>query len=248
MLASLNNTNRKAFENNIQTAPKLREISSPFMNLYGIKGICYFRYFKDGKMVRLGTIEEWTQKFFQHQLYNSSAGDYGNLVKAMQNKEHLVIQSGQPQGELSETLFDLDIWNSCGIFRSCENSIEGFFLAGKKFDDRVISFFLNKREIVNHFIHFMKDKMEDEIHDESGYISSDLNFAELMVQTESETEKLIREEQNLLNSTAINHYFLRVKEVDISLTPRQYQIIQFLSFGLTCKEIARELDFISPYR
>src|SRR5690606_37408315 len=117
--------NTQAFEYNIENASKLRELSHPFTDNFGIQGVCYFRYYKDGRMLRLGTLDEWTRCFFENQLYNFQDGDYRDLFQAIYNNEHLVIQSGEPQGDMSGKLFELGIWNSCGVFRQTGDSVEG---------------------------------------------------------------------------------------------------------------------------
>lgn len=241
MLNSSEKQNTEAFQFNIGSAPKLREISSPFMKNYGISGICYFRYFKDGRILRLGTIDEWTRRFFQLKLFNSKDGDHSDLIKALENKEHIIIQTGIPEGEVSHTLFELGIWNSCGLFRNLENSIEAFFLAGKKDDSRVINFFLNEREMVNHFILYIKDQMKDEICKESGYINSNIDMTHLMNQCRHNSHKSEIEKKALLVETPIKHYHLTGFQGDIVLTPREYQVTQLLSSGLTCKEIAKKI-------
>lgn len=247
METTLNNKNQKAFTFNLEVGARLREICSLFINTYGITGVCYYRYYKDGKILRLGTIDEWTKKYFEYQFYNSESNEYPELMQLLRRDEHKIIQVGQPIDTKTEVLYELGIWNSCGTFKKLSDSIEGFFLAGDKNNSKIIDLFLNKRELFNHILLFIKYQLKDILNDKQCLIETAVSLSGFF-DSQNISGSLLNEdhlENELFEDTKIEKYFLNTQNGDAELSRREYQILQSISEGKTSKEVARILN-LSP--
>lgn len=237
--------NNIALDFNLQFSSQLSEICLPILSDYGAKGLCYLRFFYDGRILRMGTIKEWTKLYFKDELYNSRMGDYSQILKINDEKDLIVFQTGEPDDKYSKILYDLGIWNSCGVYRKLFDSIEAFYIAGDRSNFKVLDLFLNKMDFVNYILILIKSESKKFYSDDNNFIKSTIKLEKIFSKNESSDMKGIIELNDDIPHGKINNYPINTKSGDIFLSKREYQTLQILSEGKTTKQIALTLG-VSP--
>lgn len=87
--------------------------------------------------------------------------------------------------------------------------------------------------------------MAGEINNTTTYINSGLRYSELLSGHQQELDNRREWKKMFLDSASISRYYLNTSEGDISLSPREYGVLQLLCTGMTTKEIARTFN-LSP--
>tara|TARA_A100000171_G_C2131717_1_gene147207 strand:- start:506 stop:1342 length:837 start_codon:yes stop_codon:yes gene_type:complete len=238
-------TNNSALDFNLGFSSKLKELCTPLFSDYGVKGLCYLRFFFDGRILRLGTIREWTQLYFKDKLYNSKFGDYSQILKMEKNKEFLVFQTGEPLDKYSQILFDLGIWNSCGVYRKLFDSVEALYIAGDKSNFNVFDLFLNKMDFINYIFLLIKSESKEFYSDEKKLIKSTVTLEDIFHKNDFKNHDKTLKKFEEFSNAKMNTYPINTKSGDLFLSKREYQTLQILSEGKTAKQIGQALG-ISP--
>lgn len=213
-------------------------ISTPYLSALGIKYFRFLRVYRDGRMVVLGNLANWTKHYYEQEYFQNcvfdqpvdhiSNGRYlwdylpenpGDIIKSAAN-EHFGFGHGMSQVSQHDNYHDL------------------FEFAGQRNDHQMNLRYMHFADSFNHFQRTFVEKSENLIKQQ---LQSPMviNKADGSAFYNLDTGEI----KNLDHPLSVKHdLHFSYQEQNIKLTPRELDVLALLSIGYQMKSIALRLQ------
>lgn len=223
---------------------KIHPIIKPISDLFGIHTFGYRKFFLDGSSFGISNNFFWTN-FCLENFDKKIIPNYESEVRSVLNEEKFhFFRTGQPDNKdaFLTALYELDIWNTCSLYKKNGDNIEGFYFASTRGNSCVIENYINNIRLFERFTFYFKDKFLDIMSSQDIQRSTSPTISpsifEKMHSIPSQEEAAIK---NFLSNTPIHKFFINVEGQDITLSLQEFKSLALLSRGKTAKEIGRTL-------
>lgn len=233
--------NKSALEYATTMSPHIRTICNPLFSNLDFSGFAHIKIFPNNKMLHLTSDSYWSKEYFEREFYNKN-DCFENFRRSLsENETKSLIITGSVRDEYTTWLYEFDIWNSCSIYKKHNDIIEGWAFGTHKKNKRILDFYLNKKEILNHFIYYFNEKVKNllNVDGQKNLIILDKNIGEIS----STLEEINLQEY--LEKTYIKYFFIEVDNKEVFITKRELEYLTYLLRGYSTKGIALNMD-ISP--
>src|SRR3989338_11624667 len=149
---------------NTELYPLLKDICHPLFSNFNFSSFGYTKYLFDGSRMVLETNHDWFKLYDQLKFNEKEEGTHSllhNIMMLESKDQHSNILVGNPKSKLHEALFSLNIWNSISIYTKTEKYIEVFHLATSRDNDQAIDFYVNRKDLLQRFIYYFREKLHD---------------------------------------------------------------------------------------
>ena len=235
-MATLSNT----FKNyiSLSASSEIDQIISPIKNSIGIDYVLFIKELNDGSRFWVTNRGDWTECFYEQQLYQLSAFEDPTTAKIP--GQYLWSQlKGQEVFQIAKEQFN--IAHGITITEKASNGFEFFHLATNKSNQNIINIYANHSEVFKKFFTYFKHNAKNLIK------LSEKNKVEVPLPKDKQNShrdylmspKMSEIELNtLLNSLICERFTFSNNEMETYLTRKEIECMQWLIKGKTCEEIA----------
>ena len=244
----LEEINLSAYQYVEAVSDQFTQICEPLFKL-GIKYFEYFRVFSDGGYLRLINNIDYCKVYLS---VIKEAGPFfkQQATKASINKSYSFLltdinQFDKKKEPIIHLLYDFDIWNCLKIYKlHADNFMEIYTFSMARNDLQATQLFLNYYPFFEHFINYFNEQAAELIscNDKKklAYFKSHFDFLAM-----SQENILVHKAEQFLRETQLMRKLVKGKGVDIRLSKRETQCLEYLALGKSMKEIGRSLE-LSP--
>ena len=229
-------------EYNASILPQLQDICEP-LKLFDISNFAYGKITRDQKFFRVGTHEDYTELFFQHDLYNR-VDAYMSLLhcNAFSEDKRTLFFLWNHTGPLEKIRMSVDMWNGISFYQTTEDYIETWAFGGTLENTGLAEFYLNNLDLLKKFLLYFKSAAKDIIDIADKHKTIDIVFHEGSQNPyRADPEKILEFNKKILTKK----YPISTGQKEFNLSLREIECLLYKSQGLTAKQIARECN-ISP--
>lgn len=232
----------------ISLSEKIDLITKPASDFLGFSTFGYRRFFLDGSSFGTSNNLSWTNYCLEN-FDKKIIPNYEEEIRAVLNdeKSHF-FRIGVPDNQdiFLSSLYGLDIWNTCSLYKRSGEGIEGFYFASTRENISIIERYANNLSLLERFSCYFKNKLFDIMSlDDLKSATSPTISPSLFETYQHERSKEELDIKNFLLLTPIQKFFLTINGQEIALSSQEFRSLALLSQGKTAKEIARVLK-ISP--
>ncbi len=215
---------------------EIKEICEPLKNIFKITFFRYLRVFPDGSRIHLCNNPDWTETFYERELYKWAWFDNNNIT-SFKNKEVLwdeaELNHDNTIGLEARAYFN--IYHGMSMIRQQLSYYEVFDFATDSNNLAANMFYLDNMDLFRRFMFYFKDKADILIKSAE---KSPLKFTDLIIQNQE--NKIIdgKELTNFISQTEIKHYFVNTIHGDNYITPKEIECTKWLMHGKSAEEIA----------
>ncbi|MGC8483754.1 MAG: helix-turn-helix transcriptional regulator [Thermodesulfobium sp.] len=223
---------------------KINPIVKPISDHFGVHTFGYRKFFADGNSFGMSNNFSWTT-FCLENFDKKIIPNYENEIKAALNEDKFhFFRIGKPNNKdaFLSALYELDIWNTCSLYKKMGDGIEAFYFASTRENSGIVEKYTNNIALFERFSYHFKNKLLDIISLEDIKSSASPTISPKVFESSQETSSI--EDQNIkqfLSTTPIHKFFLNVNEQDITLSFQEFRCLALLSQGKTAKEIGNSL-------
>ena len=249
MNPSLDFPNYPALQFNDHVAPVVAKICEPLFNNFGLTVFVYSHFLSDGTYLDICTHTQWQTHYLQKFASKSFVKDYIKRISETDTK--YILWDNRPdiprEENFSQFILDscsLDIWHGFSIYKKHDNSLEAWHFATTKENYEVINFYLNRLDLLYHFILYFKDqagKIIDIVDSQKRIYLEDKSSLD----SAKEDGQGIAKIQNFIDQTVIKRFPLTTERGVVFISKREAECVRHLSSSKTVKEIAKAMD-LSP--
>ena len=116
MLYTATNVNQNALNFNLEITDKLSEICSSLLEPFGITFFAYYKFFQDGKILRISNHSSWAKIYFEREYYNDVFLYQPHFQKVQENSSYASLWIAQPTSMIPD-LNDNRIGNGLTIYK-----------------------------------------------------------------------------------------------------------------------------------
>lgn len=249
MTSSLDFTHFSPLQFNDSVAPVITKICEPLFNNFGLTVFGYSHFLNNGTYLDICTDTQWQKHYLQEFASKSFIKDYVNKIRETDTKYVLWDNRVDVPREEKFSQFILDscsydIWHGFSIYKKHDNSLEAWHFATTKENYEVINFYLNRLDLLYHFILYFKDQ--------AGKIIDTSDIKKLIhledkgsLSLSGEMIPTIGKVQNFIDQTVIKRFPLTTEKGIVFISKREAECVRHLSASKTVKEIAKAMD-LSP--
>lgn len=234
--------------NNIALSKSMSEKIHPFIeplsDLFGVHTFGYRKFLLNGNSFGISNNLPWTS-FCLEKFDKKIIPNYENEIKAVLNedKSHF-FRIGKPDSKdaFLSALYDLDIWNTCSLYKKTAEGVEGFYFATTRENSSIFEKYMNNIGLFERFSHYFKNKLFDIINIEDVNRFSSPTISSNIFETAGQT--LLLDDvtiKDFLSITPIHKFFLNANGLNITLSFQEFRCLSLLSQGKTAKEIGKIL-------
>lgn len=223
---------------------KIHPLIKPISDLFGIHTFGYRKFFLDGNSFGISNNFLWT-RFCLENFDKKIIANYENEIKAFINEEKVhFFRIGKPDNKdvFLSALYELDIWNTCSLYKKTGDGIEGFYFASTRENTSIFEKYTNNMVLFEKFSYYFKNKLHDimSLQDMKGTTSPTISpkiFENPLGALSSESQSI----KDFLSITSLHKFFLNINGLDVSLSSQEFRSLALLSQGKTAKEIGQAL-------
>lgn len=214
-------------------------------NNISLKTFGYRRFLSNGSSFGFSTSNKWNE-FYANNFLNKTRYYDACIKNYLQSEKNFFLRAGFPDQNdfMSQTLYELDIWNTFAIFRKNSESkyIELFFMCSTKNNFSLIETCINKLDYITQWTDMIAHRINRSLPTAS---------SELFTQTVNDSKILLEMENFLYYDTSkkwvdsqksANEFIEKHKLI---LSNREKEIFKLLAKGFKRKQIAVFLE-LSP--
>jgi DNA-binding CsgD family transcriptional regulator len=244
-----NNNSHASLQFNASIENILLKICDPLFSNFNLTYFEYAHFLNDGTYLNFSTHLQWHQHYIEH--FGSSTFVKTYVHQIYDNQTKYALWDNRPnigrEKVFSQFISDscaYNIWHGFSIYEKHEASLEAYHFATSSENYEAINFYINRLDLLYHFILYFKDKADKliDISDSSKLIAlhdkSPLNRPEKYVLKEQKIKDFVLQ-------TAAKKFSLNLTHGAILISKREAECVLHLSANKTIKEIARSMD-ISP--
>lgn len=212
-------------------ASKLQD-SCGVLQEFGITSLGYSRFYTD-KCIRISNNTEWMEYYLKNDIiYNNKDRYLGEINSVIEKRIYLVLRNQDTNSsEIKTIMSNHGMGNVCSLYlKNNDNYIEMFGFATDMDSENLTSFYINNIDILLKYTFFFKERMMEIINSK---------LAELFIPFDSPIHcptKAPRDLRSELNDKLILKKIYLTE--DISISPKEYECLGYLSQGNTYKGIA----------
>lgn len=225
----------KAYTYNLINAQRIQNVTAPLFNYFGFYLFTYRRVYDDGRIFHICSKSDWIQNCFNKELWISQQMQKRSQMLNLFETHHYTWIH-----DLTDPLYaglkEYNIWNGLSVYKRYKNYTELIGFGSTKENCNVLDFYQSNPEVINQFIFFFKEQIQDILKDCENYL-----FPITTPETVKQKENKI---QNFLNEIKVRRYFID-NNFTTYLTQREADSLKMIAKGKTIKETARVLS-ISP--
>lgn len=200
---------------------KIRPVIEPISDLFGIHTFGYRKFLLNGNSFGISNNLPWT-RFCLEKFDKQIIPNYENEIKAVLNEDQShFFRVGKPDNKdvFLSALYDLDIWNTCSLYKKTAEGVEGFYFATTRENICILQKYINNIGLFERFSHYFKSKLLDIINIEDVKRFSSPTISSSIFETPGQTLLLENEGiKDFLSITPIHKFFLSVNGLDITLS------------------------------
>ena len=247
--SSLGFTNHAALEFNNSVAPIVSKICEPLFSNFGLTVFGYSHFLANGRYLDICTHTQWQKHYLEEFASKTFIKDY--IGKIRQTDTKYILWDNRPdiprEKNFSQFIIDscsYDIWHGFSIYKKHDNSLEAWHFATTKENYEVINFYLNRLDLLYHFILYFKDQ--------AGKII-DTNDPKKLIRIEDRCPQnlelqggeITKRPQDFISQTVIKRFSLTTERGIVFISKREAECMRHLGASKTVKEIAKVMS-LSP--
>ena len=236
------------FQDNIalskRVCEKIHPLIKPISDLFEIHTFGYRKFFLNGDSFGISNNFSWTH-FCLEKFEGKLLPNYETEIKSVlyEGKSHF-SRIGKPDSKdiFLSALYELDIWNTCSLYKKTADGVEGFYFASTRENNSIIAKYINNSILLERFSYYFKEKLNEiinlqDIQSARSPTISPSVFESPQVGFSLDTSDI----KKFLSLTPIHKFFLNVEGVDVTLSIQEFRCLALLSQGKTAKEIGNML-------
>ncbi len=245
----LNPSNRLALEFNESVKNIIEKMCEPLFNNFSLTVFGYSHFLNNGTYLDLCTHAQWQQHYIEQFASSSFITTYIKQVYERDTQyvlwnNSLDVPREEKYARFIEDSCNHNIWHGFTIYKKHETSVEAWHFATVKENYEIVNFYINRLDLLHHFILYFKDKagkLIDTTDPDKLIVSEDrssLNGSDKKPWVEKQIE-------NFMHQTTVQRFSLNTNRGVIIISKREAECMFHLSANKTVKEIARSME-LSP--
>lgn len=223
-------------------AAHIREICHPLFSNLDFSAFAYIKIFPDNKMLHLTTDPQWSRSYFEQQFYNENNCFEVFRRSLLENEKKAFILTGDVRDKYTTWLYDYGIWHSCSLYTRHNGIIEGWAFGTCRENKKILDFYLNHIELLNHFINYFNEKIKEIIFIDDEKKLINLHKNNIILKNIQENEIEFKE---FLEKTSVKSFIIEIMNKRVLLTKREVEYLNYFLKGYSAKKIAACMK-ISP--
>ena len=211
---------------------EVEQICQPLFQSFDINSFIYSRVYKN-KFWTLTNRTDWIEHFYI---------DKYALPQPFKSGYYIDLESiGIPLEQINTAReeFNADYWLNIISVKKKYNEVFGF--STYRNNSKILNFYINHRDVLEHFIRYFKEKGKALIENAERYAIKIPDKQPMSVRDNSALINIDEKRQSFLQSTKITRYYVDDHYSTNYLTNREYQCLVYITQGLTAKEISRDM-------
>lgn len=209
-----------AYKYNKTVLERIKNISMPLSENFGIQLVTYRRFFNNGDLLHLSNSQEWLDHSSKYSHWTSHS-TLTRIAETPSNDSRTYVWEKYPNSNdnVYGALYDFGFFNGATIYEKNANSVEVWAFSGGKDNPDSSLVYTTYFYILKRFMQYFQDKAKDilDTTDRSKIIPGDPQL--LQVESHEKSQKI----DKFIKETQINKYFLKGKERDFILSKREAQ-------------------------
>lgn len=241
--------NQLALQFNDSVSSVVSKICEPLFNNFGLTLFTYSHFLNNGAYLDICTNIKWQEHYLKIFAHKSFVKIY--IKKIFENNTKYVLWGNKDdtsKGEdFSRLLADREkhnIHHGFTIYKKHTDSLEAWHFATTKENYEIINFYLNRLDLLYHFILYFADRAGKiiDISDPQKLVF----FEDRSPLNDFQKEPLCQNtNQDFMSQTEVKRFSISTNTGVIFISRREVECMRHLSTSKTVKEIAREMD-LSP--
>jgi len=240
-------TPRESLDISRAVCEKIHRVIEPVVDLLGTPTFGYRKFFSNGLSFGISNNLKWTDFCLTH-FAQKIISNYEKEVRgALTGEKHCYFRVGtlNSQDPFLSALYDLNIWNTCSLYRKTVYGVEAFYFASTRDNESIIERYTNNKILFERFAHYFKEKLLEMMSlDEMRRAASSTISPEIFKLPPAPSDER-KHLTSFLSLTPIHKFFLPIEDKEIVLSFQEVRSLSLLSQGKTAKEVGRKMG-ISP--
>jgi len=232
---------KNSFEFNKEHKPYIDEIAALLSKNFPIKFFGFLRFYSNGHALAFSNNLKW-QSFFLESI-NKNSKSFEKATSMVNSKRTVFIHLWPDivGDKTLDALRSYNIWNGMSIYRYSEGYIDSWSFAGEMQDEKLYILFAKYSNIFEQFIYYVEAKYSFlfDVEGDALFKFSSHDLSENLLDDYCSPEKI----NQFISHSPI--FKTSLNKCNLTLTSRENTILKSLQFGMTAKEMAREL-LLSP--
>lgn len=214
----------------LESSEQIKNICKP---LFESLDLCFFRYLRvypSGKRIHLCSNPEWTERFYQDQLYKIAWLDG---IHFNTSKPHQIIwdeYNKEINDAVTKARNSFKFFHGISILKPALEYYEIYDFATSEENAHINQIYHDHTELLDHFIFYFKDQAKELI------TMGEKDPIHVFIQAKPNSKNL--NIKNFILNSPIKRFYINTAKGDVYLTKKELECLYWVTLGKNAEEIA----------